>query len=168
VLEEEEDSVLTAALRRLADSLHEPLPALRIRRLERVVVTLDPGPDDEVRPERAREVGGRDRAATGLLPRLLVRRREPAAAEARIEVQASRDAVDVVVAELFAHFVQVFLGELLRIVELVAVDEVAKTGDGPPHALDSRLARPLGLVAARNEAGRHGPERPDSEAGLHR
>ena len=40
------------------DALDEPAPALRVGRLERVVVALDPGPDDEVRAERAGEVGG--------------------------------------------------------------------------------------------------------------
>jgi hypothetical protein len=87
VLEEEEDAVLTAALRRLADSVDEPLPTLRIGRLERVVVALDPRPDDEVCAERAREVSGRDRAAPGFLARRFVGRGKSAAAEDPVAMQ---------------------------------------------------------------------------------
>ena len=42
VLEEEQDSVLLAPLRGLPDPVDEPGPALGVRRLERVVVALDP------------------------------------------------------------------------------------------------------------------------------
>ena len=65
VLEEEQDPVLAAALRRLPDPVHEPRPRLRIGRLERVVVALDPGPDDEVRADLAGEV---DRVERSLRP----------------------------------------------------------------------------------------------------
>ena len=41
VLEEQQDAVVGTALRGLADPLDQPLPALGIRRLERVVVALD-------------------------------------------------------------------------------------------------------------------------------
>jgi hypothetical protein len=168
VLEEEEDAVLAAALRRLADSLDEPLPTLRIGRLKWVVVALDPRPDDEVCAERAREVGGRDGAAPSFLPRLLVRGREAAAAKAGIEVEPRRDAVDVAVPECRTHLAEVLLGKLLRIVELVAVDEVSEAVDRPLHPLHRRLSRPLRLVAAGDEASGHRAERPDAETGLHR
>ena len=58
MLEEELDPVLAAALGGRADPLDEPRPALAVGRLERVVVALDPRPDDEVRPDRAGHVGG--------------------------------------------------------------------------------------------------------------
>ena len=66
VLEEEQDPVVGAALRGLPDAVDEPRPALLVRRLERVVVALDPGPDDQVRAELAREVDRRERPLHGL------------------------------------------------------------------------------------------------------
>jgi len=72
-----------------------------------------------------------------------------------------------VVAERLAHFVEVLLGELLRVVELVAVDEVAEPLDGAPHSLRRRLACVLRLVAAGDEARDHRSEGPDAEARLH-
>ena len=98
-----------------------------VGRLERVVVALDRRARDQVRAERRRR---------SPRPRRTIRRAsraqarvgvdEPAAAEARVEVQAARDAVDVVVAERRAHLVEVVVGELVRVVELVAVDQVAE------------------------------------------
>ena len=43
-------------LRRLADAVDEARPRRRVRGLEGVVVALDPGPDDEVRPDLGGEV----------------------------------------------------------------------------------------------------------------
>ena len=60
---------------------------------------------------------------------------EAALAEARVEVQAAGDAVDAVAVERLAHLVEVVLAELLRVVELVVVDQVAEPGDGAPHLL---------------------------------
>ena len=68
VLEEEEDAVLGAPLGRLGQPVHEPLPALAVRRLERVVVALDPRPDDEVRADLPGEVGALTREPPRLLP----------------------------------------------------------------------------------------------------
>ena len=151
-----------------AEPVDEPGPAVRVRRLERVVVALDPGPDDHRHAELARELRARD----GDLHRLAAHRRvgvdEPAAPEPRVEVQPAGQAVDVVVgAERVADRVGVLLVQLLRVVELVAVDQVAEPVDRPPHPLDRRLARVLGLVAAGDEAGDHRAERPDAEARLH-
>src|SRR4029079_10656218 len=93
---------------------------------------------------------------------------EASAPEPGIEVQPPREAVHVVVAaQRLADRVRVFLVQLLRIVELVAVDQVAEAVDRAPHPLDRRLTRVLGLGAARGEAGDHRAERPDSEARLH-
>ena len=167
MLEEEVDPVLGAALRGLADAVHEPAPALRVRRLERVVVALDPRPDDEVRAERPCHVGGGQRAAAGFCADLRIRVDEAAAAEERIEVEPGGDAVDAVAAERLAHLVEVLLGELLRVMELVVVDQVAEPVDRPPHALDRGLAGVLRLVAARHEPRDHGPQRPDAQARLH-
>ena len=80
-----------------AEAVDEPAPAVRVRRLERVVVALDPGPDDHRHAQLARQL----RAGDGDLHRLAADGRvgidEPAAAEARIEVQPAGEAVDVVV-----------------------------------------------------------------------
>ena len=59
--------------------------------------------------------------------------REPALAEARVEVHAARDAVDAVPVERGAHLVEVVARELLRVVELVVVHQVAEALDGRPH-----------------------------------
>ena len=72
VLEKQEDSAVGAALRRLSDPVDEPVPALPVGALERVVVALDPGPDDEVGAELAREVDRGHRAAQRLGARRLV------------------------------------------------------------------------------------------------
>ena len=168
MLEPERLPVLGELPRDLAEAVDEPVPAVRVRRLERVVVALDPGPDDHRHAELPRQL----RPGDGDLHRLgangRIRVDEPAAAEARIEMQPARQAVDVVVGpERLADLVHVLLAQLLRIVELVAVDQVAETVDRPPHPLDRRLPRALRLVAARNEARDHRPERPDAEARLH-
>src|SRR5262249_3963484 len=83
-------------------------------------------------------------------------------------METGRDAVDAVPAEGAAHVVQVPGRQLLRIVELVVVDQVAQPFDGATDLLRGRLRRVLGLVAARYEAGDHRAHRPDAEAGLHR
>jgi hypothetical protein len=163
----EEDAVVGAPLRRLADPVDQPPPALRVRRLERIVVALHARPDDEVRADRACELGRRDRAATGLRARLRIGRDEAATAEARIEVEAARERVDVMRAERLTDLLEVPLVELARVVELVAVDQVAEPVHGPPDPLDGRLAGPLRLIPRRDEPGDHRPERPDPEARLH-
>ncbi len=163
VLEEEQDPVVGAALGGLADAVDEPRPALLVRRLERVVVALDPGPDDEVSAELAREVDRRERPLHGLRARSVVRRHEPAPPEARVEVETRRHAVDVVLVERREYLVPVLLVQLLRVVELVAVDQVAEAVDRTAYALGSRLARPLRLVAAGDEPRHHRPEGPDPE-----
>ena len=72
VLEEDRDAPVPRALRRLADALEEPRPRLPVGRLERVVVALDPRPDDEVGAELAGEVDRVERAGDGLAPGRLV------------------------------------------------------------------------------------------------
>ena len=83
----------------LADALDQPAPRLHVGCLEGVVVALDPGPDDHVRAERAGELGALAHDPPRLCADVLVGVDEAAAAEARVEVQAAGDAVDVVVAE---------------------------------------------------------------------
>ena len=167
VLEEDRHAALLRALRRLPDPVDEPRPRVGVRRLERVVVALDPGPDDEVRLDLGREVDALQRAADRLVANLVGRRREPALAEHRVEVHPARHAVDVVLAERRAHRVEVRRVELLRVVELVAVDQVAETLDRPPDLVRGRLAGPLRLVARRHEPCRHRPECPDPQTRLH-
>ena len=92
---------------------------------------------------------------------------EPALAEDRVEVQPAREAVDVVPVERVAHLVEVLGGELVRVVELVAVDQVAEPVDRAADALRRRLVAVLGLVAHRHEAGDHRPEGPDAKTRFH-
>src|SRR5512133_1436653 len=127
----------------LTDSLDEPRPTFRVGRLKRVVVALDPWPDDEVGTELAGEVDSRKRLAQCLRPRRLVGRHEAATAEAGIEMEAGREAVDVVSVQCVADLVQVLLGQLLRVVEFVAVDQVSETFDSFLYACSGRFAQPL-------------------------
>jgi hypothetical protein len=75
----------------------------------------------------------------------------------------ARDAVDPVPVERVSDLVEVRRRQLLRVVELVVVDQVAEPLDRGPHLLRRRLARELGLVPGSVEAGRHVAEGPDSE-----
>ena len=163
MLEEDGDALLLRVLRRLADPVDEPGPGLLVRRLERVVVALDPGPDDHLGAGLAREVDRLPGQAKGFLSRRVVRRTERSLGEARIEVEPARNAVDAVTVERLAHLVQVLRRELLRVVELVVVDQVAEPCNRRPNPVGCRLAGELGLVAAGVEPGRHVAERPDSE-----
>ena len=61
MLEEERHAALGAARGDLADAVDEPRPRVRVRRLERVVVALDPGPEDHLRADVAGEIGGVER-----------------------------------------------------------------------------------------------------------
>jgi hypothetical protein len=78
-------------------------------------------------------------------------------------VEPAGEAVDPVAVERVAHGIQVVAGELLRVVELVVVDQLAEARDGGAHLLDGRRARQLGLVPAGVEAGGHVPEGPDPQ-----
>ncbi len=118
-------------------------------------------------PSSPGEVDRVERSLHGLRARLVVRRDEAAAAEARVEVEARRDRVDVMTAKGRPHLVEIVGRQLLRVVELVAVDQVPETLDGSANAVDGRLVRELGLVAGGNESRSHRTERPDSERGLH-
>ena len=142
MLEEERDAALLAASGDLADAVDEPRPRLRVRGLEGVVVALDSRPQDHVRSDRGGEVGGDERLRERLGANGVVRRREPAAAESWIQVRPGRDGVDAVIAEDTANLVEVLLGELLRVVELVVVDEVAEPVDGTADALRQSSHRP--------------------------
>jgi hypothetical protein len=163
VLEEDGDAALLRVLRRLADAVDEPRPRLLVRRLERVVVALDSGPDDHLRAGLAREVDRLAGQPQRLLADRVVGRAEGTFLEARVEVEPARDAVDPVAVERLAHLVEVRRCQLLRVVELVVVDQVAEPLDGGADLLRRRLAGELRLVAGRVEAGRHVAERPDSE-----
>ena len=74
-------SCSASLLRGLADAVDEPRPALGVRRLEGVVVALDPGPDDHPRAEPAGEVGAPRRS--GARPRRGSRRRARTARRGR-------------------------------------------------------------------------------------
>ena len=90
-----------------------------------------------MRAELAGEVGGFERQPHRLCARRGIGRDEPAAAEARIEMEPAGDGVDAVFAECLANLVDVLGRELLRVVELVVVDQVAEPVDRAAH-----LARP--------------------------
>ncbi len=167
VLEEELHAVAGADLRGLGDPVQEPPPALGVGRLERVVVALDPGPDDEVRSDRAGELGRLAGEAARVGAQVGVGGDESASPEARIEVQAARDAVDAVLPEFLADRLEQLRVQLLRVVELVVVDQPLEAGDGAPDAGGHVLVRPLRLVPAGHEARHHRPEGPDPETRAH-
>ena len=164
MLEEEERAVLGALVRDLAHAVDETRPRLAVRRLERVVVALDAGPEDHLRSDLAGEAGCSKRLGERVCAHRVVGRREAAFAKARVEMRARTDRVDAMSAERLANLVEVLLGELLRIVKLVVVDQVAQPVDGARDSLDGRLARVLGLVATGDEPRDHRPEGPDAEA----
>ena len=93
----------------------------------------------------APDVGGEvDRLAgepQRLRARLVVGRAEASLAEAGIEVQAARDAVDAVPVERAADRLEVLGRELLRVVELVVVDQVAEPLDRGAHLVGRRDRR---------------------------
>ena len=120
-------------------------------------------------PSSAGEVDRLERAADRLVAHRVVGRAESALAEERVEVQAARDAVDVVAAERRAHRVEVLGDELLRVVELVAVHQVAEALDGAARPCRPS-ARPPTAAGSRPGTNRvdHRPEGPDSQTRLHR
>ena len=83
------------------------------------------------------------RSASARTSRRRARRGRPS--EQRVEVEAGRDAVDAVTVERVAHLVEVLRRELLRVVELVVVDQVAEALDRAAYALRRRLAGHSGL-----------------------
>ena len=167
VLQEQDDAVLGAALRRLAEALDEPGPALRVGRLERVVVALDPRPDDEVGADRAGEVAAARRPPTRLLPRRgsgEIRPPRPKRGSRWRPLAGSRRRARRAPSRTSSRSLR---RELARVVELVAVDHVAEAVDSPTHALDRRLAGSFRLIAGGNEPGHHRAEGPDPQARLH-
>ena len=52
------------------------------------------------------------------------------------------DRVDAVPAERLAHLVEVLSAKLMRVVELVVVDQVAEPVDGAPHLARRSTRRP--------------------------
>jgi hypothetical protein len=119
-----------------------------------------------VRADLAGELRGLDGQAHGLVADAVVGRRDPAAPETRVEVQARGQAVDPVPVERRADLVEVVPAELLRVVELVVVHQVAEAFDGAVDLLRRRLLTVLGLVADGHEAGDHPAQRPDAQRGL--
>ena len=168
MLEQQLDPVAAADLGRLGHPVDQPAPRLGIGGLERIVVALAARPDDQVRAQRAREVGRLANDPSGLTPQLRVGVHQPPAAKARIEMQSAGDAVHVVVAERRAHLVEVVGREFVGVVELVPVDQIPQALDRAVDLLGHRLGHVVvaGLIAAGHEAGDHRPERPDAEAGL--
>ncbi len=123
-----------------------------------------------MRPQRARELGGlaNDSARFGAHSRIGVH--EPAATEAGVEMQPARDAVDVVAVQRRADLREVVRRELIGVMKLVPVDQLAQPLDGAVDLVGHRLGvvAVLGLIAAGHKAGDHRPEGPDAEARLHR
>ena len=130
VLEEDRHAAFLAAGRDLADAVDEARPRLRVRRLEGVVVALDPRPDDHLGAELAREGRSVEGLGERRRPDGVVGGAQAALAEQRVKVQSGRDAVDPVPVECLPDGRQVLPVQLLRVVELVVVDQVAEPGDG--------------------------------------
>src|SRR6478672_3424127 len=86
---------------------------------------------------------------------------------ASARVASSGAAVDAVTVERLLDLLQIVAVDLLRVVELVVVHQVAEPLDRGAHPLRGRGPGELRLVAARVEARRHGTERPDAETRLH-
>src|SRR4051812_37819455 len=166
VLEQDLAAVLGHDVGGLPDAVDQPRPRIGVQRLERVVVTLDPGPDDEVGAQRGGELGASPGEPQRLLADLRVGRREAALAKARVDVQAGADRVDVVAVERLAHVVEQLLVELAGVVELVPVDQIAEALNRAADLRGHRLVRVVGLIAARHEPRDHRAQRPDAEAGL--
>ena len=163
VLEEDRHAAFACVLRRAADPVEKARPALRVGRLERVVVALDPWPDDHAPADLRGEVDRLERQPQRLVAHPVVERAEAAALEERVQVQAARDAVHAVAVERAVHLVELLVRDLLRVVELVVVDEIAEPLDRRTHLLGRRHPGQLGLVAAGIEARSHAAERPDAE-----
>ena len=168
VLEEEERPALGTLACDLADAVDETGPRVAVRRLERVVVALDAWPEDHLRSDLAGEACRSQSLGQRVRAHRVVGRRQAALAEARVEMRTGTDGVDAVPAERLAHVVEVLLGQLLRVVELVVVDQLAQAVDGPLDPPGGGLAGALGLVATRDEPRDHRPEGPDAETRLRR
>src|SRR6266404_3723872 len=168
VLQEHGHALVLGVLGGLADAVDEPRPRLRVRGLERVVVPLDPRPDDHARPHLAGEVDSLPRQPERLPPHRVIRRAEAAPAEARVQMQTGGDAVDPVPRQRLLHLGQIVLPQLLRIVELVIVDQVSETRDRRPHPRRRRCPHQLRLIPTRIEPRRHPTKRPNAERSLHR
>src|SRR3954447_16813755 len=82
-------------------------------------------------------------------------------------MQAACDAVDAVALERLLHLFEVLGRELLRVVELVVVHQVAEPLHSRSHFRRGARSRELGLVPAGIEPGRHRSECPDAQARLH-
>ena len=168
MLEQQLDAVALTLLRGLRHALDQPPPRLDVRRLERIVVALDPWPDDQVRAERAGELRRLAGDPARLGAQVGIGVDEAAVGEPRVEVQAARDAIDVVAVERRLDILQVFVRKLVGVVELVPVHQVPQALDRAVDLLGHRLGHVIvaGLVAAGHEPGDHRPERPNTKAGL--
>src|SRR3954451_5439707 len=82
-------------------------------------------------------------------------------------MQAACDAVDAVAVERLLHLFEVVGRELLRIVELVVVHQVAEPLDSRSHFRRGGRSGELGLVPSGIEPCRHRSECPDAQARLH-
>ena len=92
-----------------------------------------------MRAERAGELGRLADDPARLAAQLGVRVDQAAAGEPRVEVQAAGDAVDVVAVERCSDILEVVVRKLVRVVELVAVDQVAEALHGARDLLGDRL-----------------------------
>ena len=81
--------------------------------------------------------------------------------------EPAREAVDPVPIERGLNLLQVVALDLLGVVELVVVHQLAEALDGGSHLGCGGRARKGRLVTARVEPGGHRSERPDTEARLH-
>ena len=108
VLEADLAAVLGHDLGGLADAVDQPRPGVGVQRLERVVVALDPRPDDEVRAEDAGELGALARDASAP-PRGPSRRGEvrPPLPKRGSTCRPEQMRVDVVAVERVADLVEV-------------------------------------------------------------
>ena len=101
-----------------------------------------------MRADLGGEIDALARQPQRLGPGRVVGRAEAALAEPRIEVEAAADAVDPVAAERLPHLGEILRRELLRIVELVVVDQVAEAFDRRAH-LRRRSTHPSAPACSR-------------------
>ena len=126
MVEEQLHAVPSADLGRLADAGDQPLPGVCVTSRERIVVGLEAKPDDQVGPERARELGRLANQSASLAADACPRMHETAAAEPRVEVQTAGDAVDVMGTERRPDLVEVLVRPLVDVELVVSLVSIGR------------------------------------------
>src|SRR5581483_7880008 len=95
-------------------------------------VPLDARPQDHRRPELTREARSVDRLRERRIANRVFGRRQSALPVAMIQMRPGRNCVDPVTVERLTYVVEILGRELLRVVELVVVDQVPEPLDRRP------------------------------------